>query len=113
MVSFCKPLRVVRFGVCEVECLPTLRSDLKGADIGLAAIGFVSWHHGQALVMNLQILGIRQIELLSRWIVGYILFERMSDQRQAAGFGACRVDDAHPVGVGLSVERSGVVVDAI
>jgi len=63
--------------------------------------------------MDLQESGVRQVEILSRRIVRYVLLKGMRDERETTGLGACGVDDAHPVGIRLSVERTGVVIDAI
>ena len=104
---------VVGLVVSKIECLPALQCDLKRADVGLAAVGLVAGQHGEALVMNLQITRIGHVEILARRIVGDVLLKGMRDQRQAARHCARGVNHPHPVGAGFSVERPGVVVDAI
>ena len=87
--------------------------DLEGADVGLASVGLVAGHDGEALVVDLEIFGGGQVEFLPRRVVGYVLLKLIGDQGQPAGDGAGGVDYADPVGVGLSVEGPHVVVDAV
>src|ERR1700693_5893731 len=104
---------MVSFSVGEGGSMPALRGDLEGAHVGFAAIGLISRHLGEALVMNLEELRVRQIKFLSRLIVGHVLLKSVRDERKAAGLGASGVDDSDPVGVWLPVEWASVVVDAI
>ena len=53
------------------------------------------------------------VEVRPRRVVRHILFHRMHDHGQTARHRAGRVNDAHPVGVGLAIQRAGVVVKAI
>ncbi len=93
--------------------MPTLLRNLERAHVRFAAVGLVARHHGHALVVDLQELRVRQVEILSRRVVSHVLLKGMRDQRQAAGLGARGIDDAYPVGIGLSIEGPGVVVNAI
>ncbi len=113
MVALSQPLLIVRLVVSQVEGVPTLGRDLEGAYIRLAAVGLIARQLGDPLVVDLEELRIGQVESPPRRIVCHVLFEGMRDQRQAAGYGAGGVDDAYPVSVGLSIERPGVVVNAI
>ena len=113
VVALRQPLGIVGLVVNQVECLPTLQSNLKRAYVGLAPVSLVAGQHGQALVMNLQVARIGYVEVFARRIVSDILFKRMCDEGQTAGNRASGVNHAHPVGIGFSVERPGVVVNAI
>ena len=103
MIALGEPLLVVGLVVLEVEGMPALLRNLEWAHIRFAAVGFVARHDSHALVVDLQKLCVRQIEVLSRFVVSDVLLKSMSDEGQTARYGAGAVDDAHPVGVGFSV----------
>ena len=53
MVTLVDPLLVFGLLVDHVEGLPALGGDLEGAYVGFAAVGFVSGHFFQVLVVDL------------------------------------------------------------
>ena len=80
MVALGQPILLMGLVVRQVEGMPALLRDFKRAHVGFAAIGLVSRHDGQALVVDLEELCVGKIEVLSRRIVGNILLKCMRDQ---------------------------------
>src|ERR1039458_2633700 len=62
VVAFSQPILLVGLSVRQVESVPTLRCDLERADVGLAAVCFISRYQGHAFVMDLEKTTVRRSE---------------------------------------------------